>query len=127
MTQRKKLKYNRYNITPMGKPRMTRSDKWKKRPVVMRYWAFKDQVAAAKLTLPKRGAHVVFCMPMPKSWSKKKKDKMISMPHEQTPDVDNILKALMDAVYDDDSVISDIRASKMWSETGAIVIYEGKR
>ena len=121
-----KLKYRRYDITPVPKPRMTKSDKWKKRPGVMRYWAFKDQVKAAKLKLPKRGSHVVFCMPMPKSWSKKKKDEMVTMPHEQTPDLDNLLKALGDSVFSDDSGISDIRASKMWSETGAIVIFEAK-
>ena len=29
-----------YDITPMGKPRMTRADKWKKAPEVLRYRAF---------------------------------------------------------------------------------------
>lgn len=29
-----------YDITPIGKPRMTRADKWKQRPAVMRYRAF---------------------------------------------------------------------------------------
>ena len=120
-------KYKRYDITPVPKPRMTKSDAWKKRPGVMRYWAFKDQIQAAKLKLPKRGAHVVFCMPMPKSWPKKKKDQMIGLPHEQTPDLDNLLKALGDAVYKNDSAISDIRASKIWSDKGAIIITEGKQ
>ena len=30
------------NIQPVAKPRMTRSDRWKKRPVVLKYWQFKD-------------------------------------------------------------------------------------
>lgn len=33
-----------FNITPMGKPRMTRADKWKQREVVMRYRAFCEEV-----------------------------------------------------------------------------------
>ena len=31
----------------MGKPRMVRSDRYKGRPVVMRYWACKDQIVLA--------------------------------------------------------------------------------
>ena len=122
-----KPKYTRYKITPVPKPRMTGSDKWKKRPRVMRYWAFKDQVQAWRVKLPKRGAHVVFCMPMPKSWPKKKKVIMEGLAHEQTPDLDNLIKALGDAVYQNDSDISDIRASKIWSAEGAIFIFEGER
>lgn len=33
-----------YPLTPVPKPRMTKSDAWRKRPCVMRYWAFKDKV-----------------------------------------------------------------------------------
>jgi len=36
-----------YKITPVPKPRQTRSDKWKQRPCVMRYRAFADEVRAA--------------------------------------------------------------------------------
>ena len=28
-------------ITPVSKPRMTRADTWKKRPCVLKYWAYK--------------------------------------------------------------------------------------
>jgi hypothetical protein len=59
-----------YDIEPIGKPRMTRSDKWKKRPEVMRYRAFCDEVRLRKLTMPESGAHVTFVLPMPASWSK---------------------------------------------------------
>jgi len=118
------MKYKKYAITPVPKPRMTKSDAWKKRPSVLRYWAFKDAVQLAKFKLPKRGAHVVFCLPMPKSWSKKKKEQMNGKAHEQTPDLDNLIKALGDSVYQNDSGISDIRASKIWGNEGAIFIFE---
>jgi len=72
--------------------------------------------------LPLRYSHVIFILPMPKSWSKKKKSQMCDMPHEQTPDWDNLGKALSDAVYDDDKKISDIRISKVWGYEGGIII-----
>ncbi|HHE6457291.1 TPA: RusA family crossover junction endodeoxyribonuclease, partial [Proteus mirabilis] len=31
-----------FNIEPVPKPRMTQADKWKKRPPVLKYFAFKD-------------------------------------------------------------------------------------
>lgn len=63
-------------------------------------------------------------MPMPKSWSAKKRELMDGMPHQQRPDVDNILKSLMDALCEDDSYIYDVRATKRWGQTGRIVLTE---
>jgi hypothetical protein len=65
-----------YDITPLGKPRMTRADKWKTRPAVMRYRAFCDEVRLRKIHLPESGAHITFVMPMPPSWSKKKRNSL---------------------------------------------------
>lgn len=112
----------RYDITPMGKPRMTRSDKWKQRDCVMRYRAFKDECRYKGVELPESNAHVVFVVPMPKSWSQKKKREMLGAPHRQKPDVDNMLKALMDALFEEDSAVWDVRATKIWGETGSIKV-----
>ncbi len=60
-----------YDITPMGKPRMTRADKWKKRPEVLRYRAFCDEVRLQGVELPESGSHVTFILPMPASWGKR--------------------------------------------------------
>ena len=54
-----------YDITPVPAPRMTRSDRWKKRPCVLRYFAFRDEVKAHKISVEPFGAHVKFYMPMP--------------------------------------------------------------
>jgi len=113
---------NTYIITPIPKPRMTQRDKWKQRPSVMRYRAFKDQVRDHRVTLPTSGAHIIFHIPMPKSWSKKKRRDMRGQGHQQTPDLDNLLKALKDALFDDDSHIWDYKASKVWALEGAIII-----
>ena len=111
-----------YPITPIGKPRMTQRDKWKKRPVVERYYLFKDECRRHNLQIPLSGAHLIFYIEMPKSWSKKKKAEMINTPHQQRPDWDNLAKACCDAVYDEDSTIWDIRVSKFWSDRAGIAV-----
>ena len=114
-------------ISPVAKPRMTRRDRWKQRPVVQRYFAYKDQVRLMRVNLPQADAWCVFVIPIPKSWSKKKRARHLGAEHQQVPDVDNYIKGLLDAVYDDDSCVFDIRGTKIWGDTGCIVILEGLR
>ena len=103
---------------------MTQRDKWAKRPAVLRYFAFKDECRLKKVELPESGAHVIFTIPFPKSYSKKKRRELDGRPHQLKPDLDNLLKALADAVYSDDSGIYDVRASKYWGYTSQIEIIE---
>lgn len=112
----------KYDITPVPKPRMTKSDTWKKRPCTDRYWKFKDEVRKNKIEVPEAGSHIIFVMPMPDSWSKKKKREMDGKPHKQKPDKDNLEKALLDAIFDEDSHIWDSRVTKVWGYYGAIII-----
>lgn len=111
-----------YNITPVAKPRQTRSDVWKKRPCVMRYRAFADRVRAAGIKIENGGSHIIFVLPMPKSWSKKKKRETTGRAHQQVPDSDNLLKALLDSLFKNDSHIWDIRVTKVWGYGGKIII-----
>ncbi len=110
-----------YNIIPCPKPRMTQRDRWAKRPPVLRYWAFKDACKAAGVTLPD-AFKVVFYLPMPASWSKKKRAAMEGKPHQAKPDVDNLVKALQDAVLDEDSGVWSIWAQKKWAVMPSIEI-----
>ena len=55
---------------------------------------------------------------MPKSSSKKKKKEMNGNPHQSRPDVDNIMKGLMDCLFQEDAHIHTIYAKKVWSEIG---------
>lgn len=113
-----------YEITPVPKPRMTQRDKWAKRPCVLRYHAFKDECKLKGLKY-EVGQSITFVMPMPQSWSKKKKADMCGAPHTQKPDIDNLLKALFDAVYSEDSHIHEVgRIKKRWDYDGAIRIYD---
>ena len=111
-----------YLIEPIGAPRMTQRDRWKKRPVVLRYHAYRDAVRVCRVAVPDSGAHVTFVLPMPASWSKAKREAHIWQPHRQRPDVDNLAKALLDAVYDEDCRVHDLRVSKIWGERGMIVV-----
>ncbi len=111
-----------YPIEPVAKPRMTQRDKWQKRPCVMKYRWFADLCRAYKIEIPASKAHVLFKLPMPKSWTKQRKKIMEGQPHQQRPDVDNLLKSLLDALFKDDAHIWDIRVSKVWSIKGEIVI-----
>lgn len=110
-----------YNINPVGKPRMTQRDQWKKRPAVMRYRAFADEVRDKIKEVP-IPYHVIFILPMPKSWSKKKRREMAGEPHCQRPDKDNLEKAFLDALFTDDSHVWDGRVSKLWGGVGQIIV-----
>jgi hypothetical protein len=101
---------------------MTRRDQWHKRPIVERYWAYKGQIRVSLSSLPESGLHVLFILPMPKSWSKKKRAMMDGQPHRQRPDIDNLHKGLLDAVFDDDCAVWDHRLTKLWGEEGAICL-----
>lgn len=112
----------RYPITPMGAPRMTRADAWKDRACVLRYRAFKDECRLRKVEIPAT-PFIVFNIPMPASWSKKTRARMNGTPHMSKPDIDNLQKALYDAVHpDDDSHIWGVQALKFWAEEGSILI-----
>lgn len=112
-----------YEISPISKPRMTRSDKWKKRPCVMQYRAFKDECRLKKVALPDGGFHVHFVLPMPESWSQKRKFETCGSQHDGKPDLDNLVKALFDALYGDDAHLSDFTATKWWGYCGSMAIY----
>jgi len=68
---------------------------------------------------------------MPKSWSKKKRDQMDGSYHCQKPDVDNIIKPIMDEltgiVYADDASVFDIGCRKKWGIEDNIRIVIGGR
>lgn len=111
-----------YQIAPVSKPRMTQSDRWKKRACVVRYWAFKDKVRELGISVPICGSHIIFTLEMPKSWSAKKKAAMNGKGHRTTPDKDNLEKGLLDAIYDSDCHIWDSRVTKVWGYKPSIEI-----
>jgi len=114
----------KYPKRGLPKPRMTKADTWKKRPIVLKYWEYKDDIQKwANKNDFTLGQEVcaVFNIPMPKSWSKKKKEMMVNTHHKQKPDIDNLLKGLMDALLEEDSHVHTVFSRKVWAEEGSIV------
>lgn len=108
------------------KPRMTRADRWKKRPCVLRYWDFADVLRAAaaaqNFELGDR-IKIEFHIAMPKSWSKKKRSEMEGRPHKSKPDLDNCIKSCADILKKEDKTIYEITATKSWSREPRIIIW----
>jgi len=76
-------------------------------------------------TLPEIGAGITFFIPVPKSWSKKKKRLHHGQFHDKKPDLSNILKAFEDALLSEDKKIAYYtHLCKRWvnSETGWIEV-----
>ena len=124
-------------VAPFAKPRMSQRDRWAKRQVVIDYFAFRDTV---KLEIKRLLAlqnnddknksweelDIGFFIPMPKSWSKKKRSEMAGTPHKQRPDLDNYIKGLLDALLEEDCKVWRVSARKIWVDTeGCITINRG--
>jgi len=110
-------------IAPVPKPRMTQSDRWKQRECCLKYWQFKDELRrhVSPDHLPE-SLYINFVLPMPNSWSKKKKQQYDGQPHKQRPDWDNLAKAFFDALFEEDSHICNVRVSKIWGKEGRIIV-----
>lgn len=122
------------NVAPFAKPRMTQRDRWAKRQIVRDYFAFRDTVKqeierllALQNNDDKKKSweelDIGFFIPMPKSWSKKKRSEMAGTPHKQRPDLDNYIKGLLDALLEEDCKVWRVSARKIWVDTeGCITI-----
>ena len=84
------------------------------RPCVKKYRDYSDVLKLHAIHFQKSSSLFIrFEMPMPNSWSKKKKMKMHQKPHQQKPDIDNLVKAVLDSLFHDDSHVFYINAFKV--------------
>jgi Holliday junction resolvase RusA-like endonuclease len=63
---------------------------------------------------PDQGGHLIFYIPVPKSWKKYKKEEMHMKLHQSKPDWDNLAKAFFDSIFSEDMRIADVRVTKKW-------------
>ncbi|WP_298505136.1 RusA family crossover junction endodeoxyribonuclease [uncultured Sphaerochaeta sp.] len=134
------------DVIPMGAPRQARSDKWKRRPVIDRYHAYKDLLVFvdSKVNIKKvindTGVSLVcmFTMPIPPSWPKKLQESVVGLPHSgivlprnkigklvtTKPDIDNMAKGVLDAIYGEDSHVWANMGFKIYGNGPAIRIYK---
>lgn len=128
-------------ITPQTHVRTTQGDKIyfriprdKLRPAglarlkrIERYNQYKiDLLAyckARRFSLPVQGLCITFYIPMPKTWSKKKRNQYHGTLHQSKPDIDNLTKAVLDSMTTEDKYIAHFGGiCKRWvdSERGWI-------
>ena len=119
---------------PQGKerPRFTKSGiaytpKKTKDYEKMVAWAYECEAHGAKLTGSIR-ANIVAVYPVPRSWSKTKREEAINdwvLPMVK-PDLDNVAKAVLDALngiaYIDDAAVTDLTISKRYGERPCVVV-----
>jgi Holliday junction resolvase RusA-like endonuclease len=67
-----------------------------------------------KFAFPSHGISITFFIPVPPSWSKKKKKLHHGMLHQSTPDLSNLLKAMEDSMVSEDKYIAQYSACKRW-------------
>ena len=119
-----------FGVTIMGKPRMTQRDKWLNPPrlPITRSRLVKQGIEAYALMLNfvlKDEVNVIFVMPMPSSWSNKKRLTMNGKPHQIKPDIDNMLKSVFDVLCPQgDQSIHSVVAKKIWGDEGKIIFID---
>lgn len=129
--------YYMFDLIPMGAVRMTKRDriftnpnhadpKKRQRKVVMQYFAYKSAlfVLAKQMKFELNEVlDALYLIPMPDSWSEKKKQRMNGLPCKVKPDTDNITKGIKDALKKNDSDIWWEKAEKRWAYNGSIIIF----
>ena len=104
-------------IDPKSAPRLTQNNLWT--PLAKNYmkWKHDFKILCLKSGLPRtfNKVKIDFHIAMPKSWSITKKKYQAETPHMQKPDIDNLFKAVCDALLDEDGFIYEIHVQKFWS------------
>ena len=120
---RARVKSKVFDVTPVPAPRQVRRDIYDPSPSVLRYRAYQDEIRLKQgsFTFPAATAAVQFFLPIPKS--NRDSTRVPGSPHQQTPDFDNLLKALLDSLIPpfgkkDDSYIYQVIGIKRWTEHG---------
>lgn len=121
----------------MPKPRMVKSDAYKKRPVVERWWRYKKHVLllanqAGGIRVGEIIHELIFVLPIPdtfynKDGTIKKQYRDVGVaegaPHmTNKPDLDNLLKGFKDIFCKNDHhVHTYVSIKKVWGKSGQII------
>lgn len=99
----------RDKLYPSGLKRLMRLEKYNEYKIDLLTEAKKNH-----FVLPPTGLHVSFFIPVPRTWSKKKKNAHHGMIHQSKPDIDNLTKAFLDSLVAEDKFIGNITITKRW-------------
>jgi hypothetical protein len=103
------FKIPRNRLRPAGLKRLLRLEKYNEYKISLAALA-KQKIFSP----PDQGGHLIFYIPVPKSWAKYKKAEMHMKLHQSKPDIDNLAKAFFDSLFSEDMHIADIRLTKKW-------------
>ena len=99
----------REKLRPAGLKRLMRLERYNK------YKLDLDSEAKRKsFIMPPIGASITFVIPVPRSWSKKKKKLYHGTFHQSKPDIDNLQKAFLDSLMKEDKQIAHLEVQKRW-------------
>lgn len=108
----------------IGKPTMTRADKWKGRDCVKGYFAFCDMARAFARRVP--AAETIESVRIVANYrptgSKRRAASMIGTRKRTKPDGDNIIKALSDALWKDDHKLGGVSCDRYWADRDETII-----
>ena len=121
---------------PKGRPRMTRKGRvftpaktrTYERTIALSAQAAKSKLAGGQLFDGPVMVTIHCHFGMPKSWSRKRKEAMLYEPHIQLPDLDNLVKSVLDGlnqtfgIWDDDKQVAAVTATKHWSEESSVLV-----
>ena len=114
------------NIQPFGYVRRTRADAWKKRPIVEKYYAYKNELSYKLNLIGYKQSSILkiaFLLPIPQSLSNKQKNSLHLQLHNKKPDLDNLVKAFLDAATNQDNFVNLIQAAKFYSLEPKIILF----
>lgn len=105
---------------------MTRGDRWQLRPrgAAWRNWSTLASTLAM-VELPRflfqhpslvQGLRVKAFIPFPKSYPSKRRHELSGQRCLSKPDVDNILKSVMDSLWENDEQIAEASVVKYWDD-----------
>lgn len=111
-------------IRAQGKPTMVSSDRYRKRPAVLRYRAYADHLRLLGALLPESYLVIAY-FAMPASWSGAERGRRHLTPHQVKPDGTNILKGVEDVLCPrGDQQLFDGRFRKVWAASDRMVIID---
>jgi Holliday junction resolvase RusA-like endonuclease len=100
----------REKLRPSGLKRLIRIEKYNNYKL-----SLLSEAKSKGFKMPHQGASIKFFIPVPKSWSKKKKKQYHKQLHQSRPDLDNLLKAMTDSLCEEDKYIAHYgELAKYW-------------
>lgn len=99
----------REKLYPSGLARLKRLEKYNNYKINLL-----TEAKRKKFEIPPVGLSVTFYLPVPKSWSKKKREAYHGAYHQNRIDIDNLGKGFFDALVAEDKFIANVTLTKKW-------------